>query len=114
VESIFFLSIPIVLLFGGLVLFIIFYRKGRVEKEDYSKKISDYESLYKQGKLSKEEFNQIRFTLMKKQGIEIPQELIRTLSPPKPIRPSMNVEEKKDSQEKNNDNRTNLDSSIRS
>ena len=52
------LSIPLVILVGGLVLFMIFYRKPKADKEDYSRRITSFESLYKQGKLSKEEFNQ--------------------------------------------------------
>ena len=92
-------SIPLVMLVAGLFIFMIFYRKGRTEKEDYTARINSFESLYKKGKLTKEEYNQIRFALMRKEGIDIPQEIKNSMSAPKPVRPSLKVEEKKESEE---------------
>ena len=91
-----FLSIVIIVLLGGLVLFMIYSRKGKGNKEDYSTKITGYESLYKKGKLSKEEYNQIKIALMRQQGIEIPPELLQKSTSPRPVRSSMNNDETKD------------------
>lgn len=103
-ESIAFLSIIIVILLGGLTLFMSWSRKGRVEKEDYSEKINSFETLYKQGKLSKEEYQRIKITLLRKQGMDLPPELMTTLTTPsKPVRSSMIEEEKKEPEIKKDD-----------
>ena len=88
-------SIPLIMLVAGLIVFMVFYRKGRNEKEDYTTRINSFETLYKQGKLSRDEYNQIRFALMRKQGIDIPPEIKNTMAAPKPVRPSMIQEDKK-------------------
>lgn len=76
------------------------YRKGNVGKEDYSQKINSFETLYKQGKLSKEEYQRVKITLLRKQGMDLPPELMTGLGPPKPVRASMTGQEKKESVEK--------------
>ena len=92
-----FLSIVIIILLGGLVLFMIYSRKGKTDKQDYTTKISGFEALYKKGKLSKEEYNQIKIALMRQQGIQIPPELLQKPNIPKPVRSSMTEDETKNS-----------------
>lgn len=72
-------SVPIIILFGFLVIFWAFYRRGRDEKRDYSNQISSFETLYKEKKISKEEYNRIKMALLKKEGIDIPEEAMQKL-----------------------------------
>ena len=104
--SVAFTSIILAVLIGGLFLYMVFNRKAKIDKQDYSQRISSFESLYKQGKLSKEEYNNIRLTLMRKQGIDLPPELMNMNSAPKPLRTSIKIDEKKESNVESKEERT--------
>lgn len=70
-------SLYLVLAIGALVLFIVLFRRSKPPKKDFNSEIKGFERLYQEGKINKQEYNQIRMTLMQKYGGNLPPEVLR-------------------------------------
>jgi hypothetical protein len=94
-------SLILVLFLGAAILFLVLFKKSKPQKKDFNSEISSYDRLYREGKLTRQEYNQIRITLMQKYGGNLPPEILQAGSVP-PSRPSSdskaNTEEKPESE----------------
>lgn len=76
-----YLSVLLVILFGFLIILIIFWSKAKKggfqsRRLEETSTLLTYEQMLKQGKISREEYNRITNALMQKQGFAEPSESI--------------------------------------
>jgi len=90
-------SLYLVLFLGAVVLFLFLFKRSKPKKKDFNSEMGSYDRLYQDGKLTKQEYSQIRITLMQKYGGNLPPEVLQAglVPPPKSSLNSKAENEKK-------------------